>query len=160
MRVTEIAIWAPEVAALIAAGWEPKAIGEKHNLQPDELEQLFASEEFTKALQSHGPEAVAAFEELQLAAAAETAHTMLGKNLKAYLAKLDALAMGSALKPEKQADILLALVKYAAPSEESLNVEEIRLAPSTMKNIADKHAAFALKLREKLHSGTPEKDES
>jgi hypothetical protein len=160
VRSLDVAIWAPEVAALIATGWEPKAIGEKHDLPTDKLERIFESPEFAAALQGHGPDAVTAFEELQVAAAAESAHHLLGRNLKGYLARLDELAMGSTLKPEKQADILMALVKYAAPADENLAEEEIRLAPSTMENIAKRHATFAAKLRGQLKRGNPEESES
>ncbi len=160
MRTLDIAIWAPEVAALIATGWEPKSIGEKHDLTADDLERILQSGEFMKALQAHGPEAVTAYEELQVAAAAESAHHLLGKNLKGYLTRLDELAMGATLKPEKQADILMSLVKYAAPADENLAEEEIRLAPSTIENIAKRHATFAAKLRGQLKRGNPEKDGS
>jgi len=160
VRSNDISIWAPEVAALIATGWIPKAIGEKHDLTTDEMERIFGSDEFASALRSHGQEAVATFEEIRVAEAAESAHHLLSKNLRGYLTRLDELAMGPTLKPEKQADILLALVKYAAPADENLSEEEIRLAPSTMENIAKRHATFAATLRGKLKRGNPEASES
>ena len=142
MKTTELQIWANEVAALIAEGWLPEKVRTEKDLTHQRLEEIFDSEEFRTALASHGDLAVAAFSKYREDTDAQTARNFLAGRITRYIKELDGLVTSSALKPEKRADILLALVRFGAPEDESLQRREVQLSPALLNNIAVRHRAF------------------
>ena len=140
--MTDLDIWAGEVAALIAQGMAPDKIGSKFNLSSAELDAIMLSEGFQDALATHGAAAVETFAELQSEKSQQTARKFLKDRLSTYLERLDELVMAGTLKPEKQAEVLLQLVKFGAPKDDALQEESIRLSPATMENIARRTVEF------------------
>ncbi len=134
--VRNLDIWAGETAALIAQGTLPEKIASRFNFTLGELDDIMASSEFAEALATHGDAAVETFAELQSAQSQQSARRFLKDRLAQYLERLDQLVMAGTLKPEKQAEDLLQLVKFGAPKEDALQEESIRLSPATMDNIA------------------------
>jgi len=135
-------IWVAEVAALIADGWAPEKIASKFNFTKTELDQVFLDEKFPETLATHGEAAVTTFAELQTAQAGQTGRRFLRDRLQTYLERLDSMVMSGTLKPEKEVEVLLALVKFGAPADDGLAEENIRLSPATMENIARRTVEF------------------
>lgn len=141
MDSAEFAIWSREVAALIAQGHAPDRIAERHDLDPNEIEEILDSEEFTTALTEYGPEVVEAWAETRAAKKTISFRRRIAENLDLYAQELDKLAMSGQLKPEKRADILLALLK-AGSGPDDVRVQRVEMPPQLLENWARRTREF------------------
>lgn len=134
MSPAEKVIWAKEVAALIAAGWSPEKIGSAKDLAKATLDEVVNSPEFTQALKAHGEQAVRAYDAYVKEHDAQSARDFLSGRLTKYVMELDEMVLSGALKAEKKADILLALLRFGAPADESLRERDVRMPLALLEN--------------------------
>jgi hypothetical protein len=153
VRKSEISLWASEIAALIAAGHTPADIAADKNIAQSDLDLILTSDAFGTALQEYGDSVVKAYQEYVEETDAQTARKFLSGRLTQYVKELDEIITSRAIKPEKRADILLALLKFGAPADESLQQETVRLSPATMENISRRMDEYR-KHRERFKFGT------
>lgn len=131
-------VFGREVAAAVADGHSPEQISHKWDLSPIELEEIFESEPFTTALATYGHEVTEAWNETRASNRGGSVRRKISENLNSYYEALDKLATGDGLKSEKRADILLALMRIAAPPDEKPQ-EVVHMPPSLIENWARRH---------------------
>lgn len=143
--------FAREVAGAVAEGFTSDRILSQLDLSPLELEEIFESERFLIELERHGPTVVTAWREARSTERASGVRERLADNLDRYYHELNELATSNQLKPEKRADILLALAKHIAPPDER-TAPVVRMPPSLIENWARRHAAHEARLRERTRA--------
>lgn len=141
MEPIELQGWAREVAALISQGHAPNRIAEDRDLSALEIEQVLDSEEFLTALEAYGEEVVNAWLETRAATKNMSFRRRIADRMDTYYEELDKLATSAALKPEKRADILLALLKVGSGGD-SAPVERVEMPPQLLENWARRTIEF------------------
>jgi hypothetical protein len=141
LTTSDLLVYGREVAAGISEGFSPEQICQKFDISPLELEEVFESEEFKKALATFGDEVVNAFRDVRAGTRGESARRNLSENLNEYYRLLNDLATGNSVKPEKRVDLLLALTRVVAPEELGPR-EEVHMPPSLIDNWAKRHHEY------------------
>ena len=142
MASTELEIWARECAALIAKGYTPSRIASQHDWDSIEMDQILESKEFKEALEAYGPPVVKAWEDTKLAEAGSVSfRKRIIANLDEYAKELHVLAMSGTLKPEKRADILLALLRSGSGPEDAAP-QRVEMPPQLLENWARRTREF------------------
>jgi hypothetical protein len=137
----EIVRWSKEVAAAISQGFSPPQIREKFDLSVGELEEIFDTEIFEFELKRLGEGTFEAWLDTRSEYRTDSVRRKISEKLDDYYDELDKLAMSGALKPEKRADILLSLVKIAAPPDEGQG-SVVRMPPAMIDNWARRHFEY------------------
>jgi hypothetical protein len=148
--------FAREVAGQVAEGYSHDQVLSNLDLASHELDQVYDSEEFQAYLESYGKPAVEAWKESRAASRTGSFHRKVSERFDTYYEELHTLAMNKGLKPEKRADILLTLMKYVAPPDQTAS-EPVRMPPDLIENWVRRNQEYEASKAKGLQAGSTDR---